>query len=488
MSLDANNKLKDDEGQPVPGSASHNRTVLALLVSTFGIVAFIETMFIPSLPSIASEFNVTISQSSLVITLTMVFGTAIIPVIGKMADLYGRKRVLSYVMAVLIASVVGGAFSTNFEMLLVSRFFQGVGFSILPLSFSIIRSEFPLKDVPKGEGIMGAMEGGSAAIGLTLGAFVSARFGWQFTLKIMIPLLLLVALLLFIYLENSGPERKKGKLDFIGAVWLGASITAIVLALSEGPTWGFGSFSFISMESVGALSVTSLFLYERRISEPILDIHLLKRRNVLISNSIMTITSVVLYSSYLSVTYRLELSSPIGFGFSIFTTGVYLLPLSVTILLIAFPVSAIMPKFGAKPFVLIGGMVGAMGFLLLAFSGTAAEMVVFLSLGSIGTGMIYIATNNILILSVRKSESAISTSMNTVLAMVGSSLGAPIFGTLLSSFTKNYLLNGSTITGPSPVAFQFAFFFTALGLVSVSLLSLMAREVLGKNGEVIGDL
>lgn len=126
--------------------------VLFSLLAAF--VLYVDIMLTPSLPKIASDYNVTISEVSLVISLYTVFGTAMNPVIGKLGDIMGKKRILVYVLIIYFIMVTTTSFASNFTVLLISRTVQGIGLGIFPLAFSLVREEFPRELVPRAQGIL----------------------------------------------------------------------------------------------------------------------------------------------------------------------------------------------------------------------------------------------------------------------------------------------------------------------------------------------
>ena len=173
-------------------------------------------MLTPSLPRIASDYNVTIAEVSLVISLYTVFGTAVNPVIGKLGDIVGKKRVLIYVLVIYCAMVAVTSFASNFTVLLVSRTVQGIGLGIFPLAFSLVREEFPRELVPRAQGILSAMFGAGAAFGLPLGALVANSYGWQANYHIALPFIVVLTVLIFYTVKESSVTDPNAKLDYVG--------------------------------------------------------------------------------------------------------------------------------------------------------------------------------------------------------------------------------------------------------------------------------
>ncbi len=459
---------------------SYANRVLILFSLLAAFVLFVDIMLTPSLPSIASDYKVTIAEVSLVISLYTVFGTAVNPVIGKLGDILGKKRILIYVLVIYCVMVAATSFASTFTVLLVSRTVQGIGLGIFPLAFSLVREEFPREMVPRAQGILSAMFGAGAAFGLPVGALIANSYGWQTNYHLALPFIAILTILIFFYVKESKVTDPNAKLDYVGAVWLGLTLGAIVFGLSEGSTWGWTSTPVLGLIFGGFVSLIPLVFYERRTREPILNLKLLGIRNVMVSNAVGTASGAALFIAFQAITFRLELPSPSGFGFDILTTGLYLLPLAVAILIVAIPVGRLTPKYGVKPFLYIGCAVGGLGFYLISTATTATLIAAYLVIASAGLGMLLVASQNLLVLSVKRREMGLATSLNTVFRNIGSSLGAPVAGSLMSTFVVSLVVGGQTFSVPTDTAFRYSYYIAIVGFAISFVVAALAQEVMGK--------
>jgi MFS family permease len=459
---------------------SYANRVIVLFSLLAAFVLFVDIMLTPSLPKIASDYNVTIAEVSLVISLYTVFGTAVNPVIGKLGDIVGKKRVLIYVLVIYCIMVAVTSFASSFTVLLASRTIQGIGLGIFPLAFSLVREEFPREMVPRAQGILSAMFGAGAAFGLPIGALIANSYGWQTNYHVALPFIVVLTVLIFFTVKESSVTNPNAKLDYVGSVWLGGALGAIVFGLSEGSTWGWTSPSVLGLVFGGFVFLIPLVLYERRILEPILNLKLLAIRNVMVSNVIGIASGAALFIAFQAITFKLELPKPAGFGYDILTTGLYLLPLAVAILVVAIPVGRLTPKYGVKPFLYLGCILGAVGFYLISTATVSSLIAAYLVVASAGLGMLLVASQNLLVLSVKKREMGLTTSLNTVFRNVGSSLGAPVAGSLMSTFAVTYVIGGQSLSLPTATAFQYAYYIAVAGFAVTLVISLFAQEVMGK--------
>jgi MFS family permease len=456
-----------------------NRSLILFAVLS-AFVLYVDIMLTPSLPKIGSEFGVNTAQVSLILSLYTVFGTAINPIVGKMGDIYGKKKVLTYVLIIYSVMVTTTSFAPNFEVLLLSRTFQGIGLGIFPLAFSLIREEFPRELVPRAQGLISAMFGAGTAIGLPVGAFVANSYGWQANYHIATPFIVALTILMVFYVKESAYKNSDARMDYVGAGLLGVSLGMIVFGLSEGSTWGWTSAPVLGLVLGGASLFVPLVPFERRFKTPLLNFKLLRTRNVFISNAVGLVFGMAMFLAFQAISYKLELPSPAGYGFDILTTGFYLLPLAVSLLVVTYPVGVLISKVGVKPFLFLGSIVGAAGFFLISTATNAAQIAGYLVVASAGLGMLMVSTQNLLVLTVKTQEMGLATSMNTVFRNIGSSLGAPIAGSLLSTYTVTQLVGSVSVTFPSQTAFQYSFYIAVIGFVVSLIFCLFSREVLGK--------
>ena len=334
--------------------------------------------------------------------------------------------------------------------------------------------------VPRAQGILSAMFGAGAAAGLPLGAWIANSYGWQANYHIALPFIAVLTILIFYTVRESSVTNPNAKLDYVGAVWLGVTMGAIVFGLSEGSTWGWTSSAVLGLTVGGAILLIPLVFYERRVLVPILNLKLLAIRNVMVSNVVGIASGAALFIAFQAVTFQLELPPPAGHNFDILTTGLYLLPLALAILVVAIPVGRLIPKYGVKPFLFIGCVLGGFAFYLMSTASTAILIAGYLALVAGGLGILLVASQNLLVLSVKKREMGLTTSLNTVFRNIGSSLGAPIAGSLMTTFALTYVIGGQTRSLPTATAFHYSYYIAILGFAVSFVVSLFAQEVMGK--------
>jgi MFS family permease len=172
---------------PSSSSAPHVRIlfyawkVLAILSCIATMVMYAETMLIPAIPDLIADFHVSYSMSSWILTAYLVAGAVMTPIAGKLSDIYGKKKILLFIMIIYAAGVSTAGFATNIYFMLVARAVQGIGMAMFPIAFSIVRDEFPREKMSIGTGVIASMFASGGVLGLVVGGAIIQYYGWQIT-------------------------------------------------------------------------------------------------------------------------------------------------------------------------------------------------------------------------------------------------------------------------------------------------------------------
>ncbi len=453
--------------------------IMAIMSVLVMIVMYIEGMLTPSLPSIAADFHVSIAQVSLVLSVYLVTGVAMSPIAGKLGDVYGKKRVMTVVLIVYTAAVSVTGFSPTFGFMVASRAVQGIGLTIFPLAMSLVREEFPKEMVPRAQGILSALFGAGFAVSLPLGSFVSNAYGWQFTYHTAIPFVLAATIACILFLRESPYRRPNAYIDYAGAGLLAGSLAAFVLGLSQGPSWGWSSAGVVALLVAGAVLLVPVLWVERSRyrtgKDAILDPRMLGRRNVMVTNLVLAISGFGMFLAFQALDYRMEYPAPVGFGLSIFQTGLSFVAFAAPMMVVAPIAGILVTRLGTKPLTMLGCGVSSVAFLLATQAGTIDELLGVMALIGAGLAILNAAVINLLVLTVEPRDMGLATSMNAVFRNVGSAIGAPLAGSLLSTFT--IVVYGAT--WPSATAFHYAYLIAAVAFAAGIVITVFAREVLG---------
>ncbi len=473
-------------GSPVPKTletfdSAYAYRVMILLAAIVVVVLYIEGMLIPSLPTIQSDFHVDTAQASLIISAYAASGVALSPVVGKLGDIYGKRKVLIAVMLGYAAAVSVTGFSPTFAFMVAARTVQGIGLTIMPLGMALMREEFPRELVPRAQGLLSAMFGIGFAVSLPLGSFISQEFGWRFTYHSAIPFVVAVAVLVVLWIRESAYRRPETKVDYVGAALLGGGLGLVVTALSQGEVWGWTSPTTVGFLVAGLALFVPFGIYEawwkRQAHEPIIDGRLLKERNVMVTNAVLTVVGLGMYLALFSLIYQFEYPGISG-GFSgdILDAGLWIIPLAVSMTVVAVAASLVVSRVGVKPLAFLGAIVTAVGFYLVSVATTLHQMLGYEVVIGAGMALLNASIINLLVLTVDPKDMGQATAMNNVFRNVGGSVGAPIAGALLAS----YVFGAGPFAGVAThAAFQYAYWIAAGITILGAGFIVFGQEVLG---------
>jgi MFS family permease len=183
--------------------------VLAILSCIATMVMYAETMLIPAIPDLIKDFAVSYSMSSWILTAYLVSGAVMTPIAGKLSDIYGRKKILLIIMVIYAVGVCLAGFASNIFFMLIARAIQGIGMSMFPIAFGIVRDKFPREKISIGQGVITSMFASGAVIGLAVGGIIIQNYGWRTTFFTIIPVAVILLLIIrrFIFVNDEDDAR-----------------------------------------------------------------------------------------------------------------------------------------------------------------------------------------------------------------------------------------------------------------------------------------
>jgi EmrB/QacA subfamily drug resistance transporter len=409
---------------------------ITIAVLALGVLAYTlsQTTVAPALPHI--QHSLGISESSVTWTLSayLVSASVMTPIVGRLGDMFGKKRLL---MVTLIAFAAGSALCAvagSIGVLIVGRVIQGAAGGLFPLAFAIVRDELPREKVAASIGLVSSITGIGGGAGLVLGGVIvdNASWHWIFWVALAMTLIALVATHLIV---PESPITTPGRIDWGGAALLGAGLSAPLIGVSESTTWGWGDARTLGLIALGIPLLGALVVFERRQSQPLLDMVTLARRPVLATNAATALIGFAMFGSFVLIPQIAQLPASTGFGLGDTATvaGLLLLP-STAVMLIAAPLSGrIGAARGSKGPLVVGTIITAAALGLLAVAHrTPLELIAAAVLMGAGIGLAFAAMPNLIIEAVRQEQTGEATAVNALVRNVGGALGAQISGTILA--------------------------------------------------------
>src|SRR6476661_3935894 len=483
--------------QKVKKNTSSPWMTLAIL-SSLGIIATsAETMVLPAIPDFIKELTISYEDSSWILAALLVMGAVMTPIAGKLSDIYGKKKILLIILGVYILGLLLGSLAFNFLTLVAARAIQGIGISMFPIAFSIIRDKFPSGKLAIAQGIFSSTLSGGAVIGLIIARFVTigkeqqnisnkgSEFCCRFT-HVRRDILLTENTNMYTVASINDKDTTLSKsIDIKGAIALSLVIVSflITLQLMEKSTT-FSNLIQIIIFSV--TSIVSLILFvriEQKTSFPLIDFKLLKHTTILFANLInMTVGLTALMVVYQTLPILIRSPPPVGFGGDSSSIAHVQLPYMIVSLIISVASGFVVSKFGNLKPTTIGTIIASVGFFVLfIFHSTEASIATVLVLLAIGLSLMQIGSVNVVLTSTPKQFSGISLGMNLLIYLIGSSVGPVIAGMYLQA--NQVFVEGISDSFPSPESYNLIFLTAALiSVSSIAFAILLNRSMSTWNG------
>jgi MFS family permease len=480
------------------------------ILSGLGIVALAsETMVLPAIPEIIVDLDISYEDSSWILAAPLVTGAVMTPISGKLSDIYGKKKILLIILGIFVLGFLVAALTTNFLILVASRVMLGIGISMFPIAFSIIRDKFPPEKLAIGQAIFTSTLSGGAVIGLILGGGIVESYGWRAVFLFLLPVaaILFAVIARFVHVKeidqylvsNKGSEfccrfthvrkdilltentniytaagisnedaRLSKSLDIKGALTLSVTIVSflVTLQLLEGQALLINLIQIILFSSVSVISLILFVRTEKKAPSPLIDFKLLKNKTILSANIInMIVGLTALMVVYQTLPILIRSPPPAGFGGDVTSIAQVQLPYMIVSLIFSVASGFVISKFGNLKPTTIGTIIATVGFFILfMFHSTEAAIASVLILVAIGLALMQIGSVNVVLMSTPKQFSGISLGMNLLIYLMGASVGPVIAGSFLQA---NQVIiesetNSISASFPSPESYDLTFLTAAL--------------------------
>ena len=300
--------------------------VLITLVLAGVVFSLSQTLVVPALPALAEEFDASPSAVSWVLTGFLVSASIATPIVGKLGDLYGKGRMLTAILLLFSAGGVVCALATSIEVVIAGRVLQGAGGGVFPLAFGIVRDTFPREYISGGLSIVSAIFGIGGGIGLPLSGVIvdNVNLDWLFWISMIgVP-----AAFAAHRLVPPSPPVENARVDWLGALVLSCALAGVLLGVSQGSEWGWGSAANVGCILGGLVLVGVFVAIEARVEQPLIDLGVLRQPAVAATNFTAFLIGVAMFSSFLIMPQFAQApeNSGYGFGFTVTQAGLLLMP------------------------------------------------------------------------------------------------------------------------------------------------------------------
>jgi EmrB/QacA subfamily drug resistance transporter len=414
--------------------SSYQVTFAVLLIAVMAY-ALLQSLVVPVLSTLQYQLHTSQSTVTWVLTAYLLSAAVFTPILGRVGDMIGKRRVFVATLAALAAGSLVAAVASSIGVMIVARVLQGVGGGILPLAFGIIRDEFPHEKILGAVGITSALIAVGGGLGIVLaGPIVNTLdYHWLFW----IPLIVCTGAGVAAYvLVPESPTRTAGTVSVLAALLLSSWLVALLLAVSEGSSWGWTSARTLGLAAAAVVLAVLWILVELRSAQPLIDMRMMRIPVVWTTNLVALLFGAGMYAVFAFLPEFVQTPRVAGYGFgaSITESGLFLLPMTVTMFLTGLVSGRLAYRLGMKALLVIGAAISMVPFVLLVLGHSQRwEIYLATAILGLGFGTAFAAMSNIIVAAVPRAQTGVASGMNANIRTIGGSIGAALMAAVVTA-------------------------------------------------------
>ncbi|MFF5294238.1 MFS transporter [Paractinoplanes globisporus] len=411
------------------------------LYQTFGVLsaaaaafALMQSLVTPVLPTIQHDLHTDTGTVTWVLTAWLLAASVATPLMGRIADMIGKDRALLVALASIAVGCLLAAIAPTIGVLIVARVLQGLGGAIFPVSFGIIRDEFPPQRVTSAVGIMAAVIATGSGLGIVLAGPIVGVLSWRWLFWIPMIVVTLVGVVAKFVIPPS-PHRSPGRVNWLAAVLLSGWLVALLLPLSKATTWGWGSGRTIGLLTLAVVLLITWFVAELRSANPLIDMRMMRLPAVWTTNLVALLFGATMFGIFAFLPQLMQVPSSTGYGFgaSVTEAGLLMLPMMVTMAVFGSLSGPLTRWISSKIQLVAGSALAALSCLSLATEhGTRPLVALAGGVFGIGLGLVYSSMISLIVQSVPMHQTGAASGMNTNIRTIGASIGTAIVSSIVA--------------------------------------------------------
>lgn len=414
------------------------------------VVALQQTLVIPAVPQFGTLLGATATQVGWLVTITLLTGAVATPILGRLSDLRGKRRMgliaMGFVLVGSVLAPLGGI-----ELVIVGRALQGVGTALVPIAMAQMRDSLSRERIPAALAVLSATLGVGGSIGIPLGGVILQTLGWRAVFVVSALLAVAALVLLLLAFPPSHPDDD-GTFDVPGALLFAVALSALLLVVSQGNTWGWTSPVILVLLAVGVLVAVLWGVFELRHASPLVDLRTTGSRPLLMTNLASVVMGVLMFTNLLHTTLTLQNPrSEGGFEWGAGAAGLVMLPSALAMLGVAVLTARLARRYGPRVVLILGAAVTGGGYLLrLLVTPNAPLAIVWTTVISIGTGIGYAALPMLVARYAPLHEMGAANGVNALMRAIGSAIASSIVTAITAAFAVR--VGGGAVPSASALA------------------------------------
>ncbi|MEH0845542.1 MFS transporter [Micromonospora sp. CPCC 205711] len=411
------------------------RLTFLVLAAGAGSFSLLQSLITPVLPTIQHDLHTSQNTVTWVLTAYLLSASIFTPILGRVGDMVGKERMLVVSLAALTFGCLLAAVAPSIGVLIAARVVQGVGGAVFPLSFGIIRDEFPAARVSSAVAAISAIVGAGGGLGVVLaGPIVTALdYRWLFWIPMAVVGLTAVAAHLFV---PESPVRTAGRIDWRATLLLSGWLVALLLPISKGAAWGWTSGRVLGLLALAAVLFAGWLVTEVRSRNPLIDMRMMRLPGVWTTNLVALLYGASMFSVYAFLPQFVQTPTVAGYGFgaSITQAGLLMLPMLVAMFVAGILAGRLEAGFSPKAQLATGAAFNVLAAAMLTVAhDTRWEVGIAGALVGLGIGLAFASMANLIVGNVPAGQTGVATGMNANIRTIGGAIGAAVVSGVITA-------------------------------------------------------
>jgi MFS family permease len=428
------------------------RAFVPVLVFVGLVVSVVSSLGAPLIPTIARELHVSLASAQWSLTATLVVAAVASPLVGRLGDGRHRRTVILGCLAGVVAGGVLAAIANSLLVLVAGRALQGLGLALMPLTMASAREHLAPQHAGRVIALLSVVGAAGVGLGYPITGLIADRGGVSDAFWVGSFVCLVALVLGAIVIPAPQAAGRSRTVDMAGALIIGLGLVALLIGLEQAPTWGWGAPRTLALLAIGLALLAVWARHELAITDPLVDLRLVRHRAVLTANVTGLLLGVTMYLVLVLLTQFVQLP---GFGLdeSVFIAGLTLLPLSALSMMASRSLPALQGRLGLRPIIPLGSVAIALAMLFFAATSTALwQIFVTMGLVGIGLGYTFAAMPGLIVGAIPMRETGSAMGFYQVSRFIGFALGSGLCVTLLRAFAGGGALTLASYRATAVVA------------------------------------